>query len=451
MKTAISSSRRHGELGSILVMTALTLPVLLGIAALALDAGYLFDYRQRMGAAADAAAVAGAFEIKRSPGISQGSLEGYARGDATRNGFTHGSDGITVTVIRGDFDGTNFTPGNTSDDKFVKVVVSRPTPTFLMGLFGRTTMVVTTQAIAGPGSQGLGCIYALNQADPKYTTELDISASGVTINTPNCGVVSNGNFAIVSGSTITASETDVSAASGSVAGTVNGPLNYGVPASDDPFLDMDQATLFGTSWTCDYTNYLINAGTVPYTHTPMVFCGNSGNAAIKIGGSVSVPVTFPAGVYIINGGGIDWKHTLIEGTGVTFYFTASGSQTYKTCGNKIFDSDPPDTFNLTAPTTGPYQGLLFIQDQKQGTLAGTPSQDCSSNPIKVLIKPSDMDIDGVIYFPNHHIDYGATTTSSGAYTILVGGTLAFPALATLNSDFTSLGGVSPVKRTGIAQ
>src|SRR5207245_2941529 len=55
---------RPRERGSILIMTALTLTGMLGVTALALDAAYMYDQRNRMGAAADGAALAAAQEYK---------------------------------------------------------------------------------------------------------------------------------------------------------------------------------------------------------------------------------------------------------------------------------------------------------------------------------------------------------------------------------------------------
>jgi hypothetical protein len=65
-------------------------------------------------------------------------------------------------------------------------------------------------------------------------------------------------------------------------------------------------------------------------------------------------VTFSPGTYIIDGaGGIGCTGTPnISGTGVTFYFT--GGASWNCTGN--------DTINLTAPTSGTYQDILFYQD-----------------------------------------------------------------------------------------
>ena len=56
---------RDSERGSILILTALSMTVLLGIAALSIDISFMYDKRNRLHAAADAAAKSGAFEVRR--------------------------------------------------------------------------------------------------------------------------------------------------------------------------------------------------------------------------------------------------------------------------------------------------------------------------------------------------------------------------------------------------
>jgi Flp pilus assembly protein TadG len=487
MKVRFGGGLRRGERGSVLVLTAVALPVLIGFAALALDIGYIYDYRQGMGAAADAAAISGAFEVKKNSSISQTSLESYARDDAMRNGFLNGLNNISVAVTRGTYSGGAFTAGSTATDKFVQVVITRPVPTFLMGVIGWTSMTTSVTSIAGPGDSSSGCVYALNTADAKYTTELDIGYSktgSVNINTSKCGVISNGNFAVGSGSSVTASEIDVTASSGTINGTATPTPSYDVAQSDDPFADLDEAGLFGTSpacatgWTGTRTTYSGGVGTTTaynydsatrptfnsenrslgtdhYVLNPGVYCGG-----IKIGGGTIVSsgttsplctagidglVTFTPGTYIIVGSvGLNWIHICTAGTGVTFYLTGNATYPYTSaCGNKVFSSDPPARYEFYAPTTGDYQGLLLIQDRTQAT-------SCGSSPPIVDFEPDAMIIDGAIYYPNHHVAFGAATSSSGAYTILIAGTIAFTGTAQLRSDFTTLGGVSPIKRTGIA-
>src|SRR6059058_5862555 len=82
---------RHSG-GQTLVLTALMLTVFIGFVGLAADTGYFFDYRRRMTAAADSAAVAGAMEAKRNPTSTQ--VVTVAR-TAAASGFTDGTNGIT--------------------------------------------------------------------------------------------------------------------------------------------------------------------------------------------------------------------------------------------------------------------------------------------------------------------------------------------------------------------
>ncbi len=477
----------RSERGQILIFLAVILPVLLGFSALAIDAGYLFDHRQRMSAAADAAAIAGAFEVKRKTDIDPTTLKGYAGDDAKRNGFWDGHDGVTVTVHRGPQSGPF--KGNM---KYVEVIISQDVPTFFMRMLGTMTMTASARAVAGP-EDASGCVYALNTLDTKYTTELDVQSKGgkgttcsssggasatTCIDVPNCGVVSNGDFATASGTEITASEIDVAAAAGSVSGYVSPSPTYNVPPAADPFGDMDQAAMFGTSWTCGWTGTKtskgattniggsgqakLSLGTDQYTLNPGVYCGNGSTAAMDFGGgtinSTVNPadpsplcdpakdgiVTFNPGIYILNGGGAKWIHVCTAGTGVTFYFTGSTSHSYPSCGSTVFASDAPARYELTAPTSGQYEGLLFIRDRTQAA--------CAGNPVKLNFQPSNMIVNGAIYFPYDHIDYGASTTTDGQYTVLVGGTIAFINAARLNSDFKGAGlSGNPATRPGLGE
>ena len=78
--TGISPSSRDrgtrppisGERGSIVLLTALSMVVLLGMVALAVDGSYLYTELNRMSAAADAAAKSAALERRLSAGAKIG-------------------------------------------------------------------------------------------------------------------------------------------------------------------------------------------------------------------------------------------------------------------------------------------------------------------------------------------------------------------------------------------
>src|SRR5688572_16685123 len=210
LKDPMLSKLTRDSRGQVLVVTALMLPVVIGMVALALDAGFLFDYRRRAQTAADAGALSAALHMAANGSASNTDLETVARQDTSFNGFTHGTTSITVTlnrppVLSADYAGNN---------AYVEVVVSRPTPTFLMGVLGWTSMTVGASAVAGVSSAA-GCLYALKQ--DTGVKSLDVS-NLKTVNALNCDALGNGKL-FVDGTVNLNSVTAAGAREGS--GTIN--------------------------------------------------------------------------------------------------------------------------------------------------------------------------------------------------------------------------------------
>src|SRR4051812_3385043 len=89
----------HPESGSILVLTALTLVTLLGVTALAVDLGYMYEMRNRMSAAADVAARSAAVAQNTAACVGNcATLTNFGRRAAALNGFVDGVDGVEVTI-----------------------------------------------------------------------------------------------------------------------------------------------------------------------------------------------------------------------------------------------------------------------------------------------------------------------------------------------------------------
>src|SRR5689334_14515823 len=134
---------QKSESGQILILTAVSMTVLLGIAALSIDASYMFDKRNRLYAAADAAAKTGAFEVQRNSGITIPQLQNFANQQVTAHGFNPG--GSTSVVV-------NHPPANgpfAGNLGYVEALVSEPTNTFFGRILGRTSMTPGARAVAG--------------------------------------------------------------------------------------------------------------------------------------------------------------------------------------------------------------------------------------------------------------------------------------------------------------
>ncbi|MEO8128329.1 MAG: hypothetical protein ABI822_14610, partial [Bryobacteraceae bacterium] len=172
------------------------------------------------------------------------------------------------------------------------------------------------------------------------------------------------------------------------------------------------------------------AGSTTRTLTPGTYCGG-----IDIGGS-STNVVFSQGTYILLGGGLSLTSSVsVTGTGVTFFNTFDASHSYgqvKITGSGLI--------NLSAPTTGPYKALLFYQD---------PRVAWRSNNGSIIAGSATSVYDGIIYFPTTDLDYtgNSSTTVGGTdgYTLLVGYNITVRGTSSINANYATIGGVSPIQ------
>ena len=129
--------------------------------------------------------------------------------------------------------------------------------------------------------------------------------------------------------------------------------------------------------------------------SPGTYCGG-----ITVSGSDNT-VNFAPGEYIIAGGGMKFSggSNTYNGTEVMFYNTQSapGAGDW---GN--VDLSGNSTLNLSAPTSGDYAGVLFFQD---------PSLASAESGIKFKVAGTvTTNLDGVIYFPDHEVEYSGTSS-----------------------------------------
>ena len=144
--------RHNKEAGQVLPLVAISLAALMGFAGISVDVGYA-EYQQReQQSAADAAALGGAQVLVSQCGNAT-AADAAAIADAAKNGFTNGTNGVTVTAQLGSQLTSGPFAGNTCA---VQVQVTAPHPTWFGALFGFKGNV-TTQAVAitpttdGPG------------------------------------------------------------------------------------------------------------------------------------------------------------------------------------------------------------------------------------------------------------------------------------------------------------
>jgi Flp pilus assembly protein TadG len=420
---------RHDR-GQILIMTAFSLVALLAIAALSLDVSYMYDKRNRLYAAADAAAKSGAIEVHRNSSITLANLQQFANQQVIYHGFDpYGTTTVTVSNC-----GTSgHAPCNgpyTGNDNYVEVFVSEPTATFLATVLGRFSMTPGARAVAGT-SPGVNCIVTLG-GPGSVPTSLNIGSSS-TINLPGCAIADNGDLSIDSSAYIVDASTGVT---GTCSGTGGGcshvsNMNTGSTPASDPLANLP--TLTNTYGACT-SPPIAGGGTLTTL---------SGNACYSsIDATTNQPNIFlNPGVYYITGPFRVGNNATVTGSGVLLYFagTAATGGCTATATAGCIDVANSATFNLSAPTSGTYNGILMFQeatDQLNATFDG-------NNPI--------YNLSGAMYFPNADVSFRNGLNATNDCMLFVARSLLIEHGNGSFSNVCSAYGGSPILTVSIAE
>jgi Putative Flp pilus-assembly TadE/G-like len=438
MTTSFGGSRRHtpavatrragavtnavagamsGSSGQVLVLVTMGIVMLTAFAGIAVDVGQFWSARRHMQTAADAAAIAAAVAVREG-----NTPTAPADAITSQNGFTNGSNNVTVTVNNPPKSGPY--TGNAS---YVEVIVTQPQPAYFLRALGYDSLGVSVRSVAS-SVNGPACLYAL---DP--TASSSASFGGTSTATLDCGAIidSNNSYALTSngGGVLTASNIGVNGGY-SGGGFTPTPVT-GVAPSPDPLAYLAEPT-YGS--TCDYTNAknkpsnCTKNGVASYCFSPGVYCGG-----IQVNGNI--PVFFSSGTYILLGGGLKVTATNanMSGTNVMFYNTYNSTYSYG-----AISLSGSNVTNLSAPTTGTYAGILFFQDR---------SVPLGSSTSKIT-GASGSTFDGAIYFPTTYVDYAGSSSSNG-YTIIVADEVSIIGNSTLLDNYSSLPGGDPIKATAL--
>jgi hypothetical protein len=189
-KRALSALARRRE-GSVSVITALTLPILIAVTGLALEYGNGLDHKVEDQRVADAAAFAAATAYNAN---SSNSLTSVADAVAAMNGLS--ASNIAASLV---------TSPSGDGNKAVEVTVTTQVPLLLSGVLGNThtDLSVTATSYAEMKTAAAGCIIALNAAGTGVTVT---SSAGITADA--CAVESNATVTAVSSSHITTIQVD---------------------------------------------------------------------------------------------------------------------------------------------------------------------------------------------------------------------------------------------------
>ena len=410
---------RYGcsETASILPIAALLFPVIIGMAGAGIDISSWLMTRRHLQTAADAAALAGAWDIAN--GSSESEIEDAALREAENNGYDPTQDGTLEITVTTDPD---------SAVRTVKVDIQQKVDVWFSSVFIDKTVYAVTTASAIEIAGGPFCILGLDQnevgaVEAAGTVDMDSPTCGIAVNSDSSSALSLvGNVQINVGEVKIVGNYDTT---GSPDFTYT-KLRTGASPTADPYVDLTIPAFTSCSeWNMAHDN---NRYTADATLNPGVFCGG-----LTIVGTNEI--TLNPGVYIMDGGNFDVSGGgSISGTDVTIILTNSGGLSYGDYGNISMSANK--TIYLKAPTTGDYAGVAVYQDRNAPTGSNTNFTNRVTGTVGV-------EVEGVIYTPSRELYFGGHGRVLGAddpiCTKLIAKKVLFQGNPAIGSDCTGSG------------
>jgi len=421
------------ESGQVLILTTLASIALLGFVSFVTDIGLVFYDKKILQTVADSAALGGAAEIL------YGNIATGATTAATLNNFISGTNGATLAVNHPPTSGPHL-----GDSNFVEAIAANVQPMYFAKILGINSTNVSARAVAvglGPLAASKNCIYALG--NPGNTSTNYITMNGSQTYTAGCGVIDNGGLAMNGSGAINASSIGLAGSysnngSGGASPTpvtgmmqVNDPLAYLTPPATTSSPVMANPSINGSNTTTLNPGYyssgisINGSGTVNFNPGTYTIGGNG----ISINGSSTIH--FGSGMYMFTSGDLTVGGSqTISGSDVTFYFGPSA-------GSVNGNGSP--NFQLSAPTTGSYAGILFYQNPANSNAA-------------TFNGSSNSGLTGALYFPSASLNLNGSQSSS-LYSILVAQSINSNGSqnVTMSGNYSSLPNGSPIHSTKLVE
>jgi len=404
------------ETAAVAVVAAIVFPVVVGGLGLGAETGYWYLTHRKLQHAADVSAHAAAVRLRA--GDSKNAIDAATQAVATGSGFSTavGTMQVNTPPVAG---------LKAGDAASVEVILTETRQRLLSSVLSSTPVVMRTRAVASVSSQSKACVLALS---PVASGAVTVSGS-TSVSLTGCDVAANSNAAnafLMSGSSAALSAGCVSTVGGAVttAGLSLNPctaVKTEAPVVRDPYANVPEPSAIGS---CNNSNVGSPNKTTTLTPTDTQ---TSGVKSMRFcnGLDVKGTVTFSPGIYIVengsltfNGGGADSSSVAsLVGQGVTFYLRSGAD--LKLAGSV--------SLSLSAPTSGPYAGILFFGSR---TSAGA-SHSVSGN--------SGSTLQGAVYMPSSNVTFTGSSATTGGCTQIVAATVTFTGNSDLKSDCSAAG------------
>lgn len=417
----------RGESGQALVITALSLTMLMGAMAMAIDVGYLHYKQRQLQTAADSAAIAAGLELTAcgdtvcSPSMTTAAAQALVEDGISSSTIAPTQDACAVPAVSAASPlamGINVHPCLVANDPnntlanthMAEVVLAERQTTFFGAILGIPTVTIVARAEAGNA-------YINNAPSPDYclrANSIEFNSNNGAFNLTNCGAYDKGNLQTDSGDSVTATDFlyqgtwSPNNCNGSCVWNLGDSETQPTPTTvtpPDPLASLTEPTAPPTvdSGNCSISNMDCSGNTLTKAQ-------QNGTAAVNLppgtyGGGINVnsgmTLNLSPGLYyfngsfVVNSGGATVECTSCSngGAGVTLFFE-----------NGSFQPNSSATVTLNAPATGSTSNndvanMLIWESKNNST-----SMDMDAG--------TTITLNGIIYLPSAELDLnsGSGTT-----------------------------------------
>jgi hypothetical protein len=405
---------RRDQRGIIIIMFALMLPVIVGFIGLGVEVVYWFSASRNLQAAADAAALAGSYELAEN---RSGSIDTVAWREASGNGWSD----VGGTLSANNPPTNAEYPAYLANTSAVEVELTQDINLMFAGYFLSSAVTINARAVglAVAGSSE-SCILALGGSNGAKSLWVAGSAT-VTMTGCTASTNSTDDAAITTTSGLSV---DCVYSAGGVSGTPTTTACSGAkenqPTVSDPYAsitapeDSDFSNCGSDGSNGDGGSYV--GPNADSTIDPGVYCGITFSQQDKT-------LTLNAGTYYIDRGSLTSTGGTIDGTaGVTIVFGDSTGA--DNCGQVSFTGNSNVT--IVAPITEdgePFTGITFYI-----------GSNCDPGEDIKIAGNNDSTIIGAVYNPNGSISITGTGSVGGTCLQLISDTMKITGNSDIGSD-----------------
>ena len=396
----------NNDRGNALVIAGAALPLLVGAAGLATDTIQWALWKRQLQRAADSAALAGVYA--RVQANSGQTAEQAVNADLADNNHTG------IPLMSG-FPDITF-PTNASWTNGVRVELALQKELGFSSLFLPSPPTVGASATAATIATGVYCVVSL---EPTSATGITATGNG-SINL-GCGMITNSTSmtaAIATGSS-SVNATPI-AAVGSITDSDNWNDAELLPFTikqADPFADVNPPSFAPCPGNANRLTVNSNATLDRSTDTGVV-CFSEMN--------LNGDVTLGSATYVIDGGDFGvGAQAHVRCNGCTIILTNSDTSSTATIGD--VDMNGGAEIDMSAPTSGTYEDILFYQDRRASS---------SSSTVNKINGNSDSLMSGAFYFPNQQLQINGTAGLDFNCAQFVARTVDFSGNGSINNTCT---------------